>query len=278
MRITKILTVAALSLMLVTTACAQVSFDTGTYTSEDQTVTINLEVAAYAQVMWQDADGDGDVTDEDLSIDFSDDASVVEDWTLGPDADGIGGSDGDGAAAYYGVNSASSNTGDYDDNNLEYAAGKVATDSWAEGCFKSWDQVQVYVNTNTDVEMTVTPNGQLANAAGDTLPSWFTVSGYDYGGFQLAGMTYTGGNAPNATSGTDGSYFQAVGSGGYSLTGAYTAYPNEWCFPMGDNARVLDADAPTQGTITFKAVVERNGMDDVAGSYSGTIDVDFAAQ
>lgn len=267
---------------VLTLACSGALGDPGWDTGggpRDVNITVGCNVPSFAQVLWNDTSGDAVPGDRDLTIAFGSSA----DWTLGPDADdGVGGSDGDGALGYYSLANASSHSGDWPSGEQGWCEGKKADEAWAHAWFEADDYVQVYIHTNTDISMTLTPGGLLSDGAGHTLPSWFTMAGYCLtptpGGFLLAGTTYTGGNAPFAAANTDGRYLEP-GAGGTVVPGGgiYGVYPDQWCFPMNSGSRFLDADAPTQGTITFHARLFRNGMNDVAGNYTGSIPVTFAA-
>jgi len=240
----------------------------------NNTIRINCEIPEYIQVWWMDSTGAATAsTPEDLTISFSPDDTQ---WTLGPLGRGAPPWDESGGGdAYYTYAQATSHSGDWPSGEQSWCPGKPATDPWAHAYFESDDQVVLYVNTNTDITMTVTPQGLLSTKDGDTLPSWFTMAGAGYDGFLMGGTFYTDGGVL-LKPGTEGRYFRSDSSSVLQLGGSYTEYPDQYCFPMNGGPWTADFDAPTRGSIIWKARIFRDGMNDVAGKYRGRIDVSFA--
>jgi len=270
--------IAVLALILVSGA-AYATWDVQGYNAGgngDNTITINCTIPSYIQIWWMNSTGAATAsTAGDLTIDF---LSSDSRWTLAPTKRGAPPYyDSTGGDAYYTYNQAiTTYSGDWPSGEQSWCPGKDATDPWAHAYFESEDQVVLYINTNTDITMAVAPQGLLSNNDGDTLPSWLTMAGAGYGGFLMGGVSYTGGGVLLQSS-TDGRYFQPV-SGVLQLSSsyAYTAYSNQYCFPMNGGPWTGDFDAPTRGSIIWKARLFRNGMNDVAGTYTGTINVGFS--
>jgi len=244
-------------------------------------IEIECEIPPYIQIIWQEPTQQGSVATckADLTIAFTD---SDQEWTLGPEADGGGTPS---LKGYYHCFEAKSEpeSDDWPSGEKNWCAGKPPTDPWAHAWFESLDQAQLYINTNTNLTMTVTPQGKLNDGSGHELPSWFTMCGTGleaHDGFLWGGAPYTHGDVP--TVGRDGAYFADKGgnpnSGSLTMlpSNPNTKYPSQYCFAMEGGPWIAHFDPPTRGTIVFHARIFRDGMNDVAGVYTGTIKVDFS--
>jgi hypothetical protein len=182
-------------------------------------------------------------------------------------------------------NNATGSGGDWYNTTLTGAYGtntKASQDAYATDYYESYDAAFFWLQSNCDVTMTVTPNGDLTHTdMTSTLDTWYTVAftnntnctpGTDCG-FINGGVRVSDGNIP-----TDGQGFYANDSDNNDVweLGGSGFYPNQHCFPMVDNPQTASFTAFTEGTILFHARVLRNGISDKAGTYTTTIGMTFA--
>jgi hypothetical protein len=236
----------ALLLLMAVPAGATVYPSGGT---NPQDITITLEIPCYTNVYWNNTD--------DQNIVFS---SGVCDGTQG--------------------------SGDFWRSTLTGAYGaatKSSRDAYAEGYFESDDAALFWLQSNCDATMTLTSNGNLANGSAE-LDTWYTVAltnntncTYNVDcGFINGGVRQSDGQIP-----FDGMGCYADDSDANNVMelfgGAF--YPNQYSFPMesgGSNTTYTGGfTAFAEGTILFHARVLRNGISDVAGTYTTTLSVGF---
>ena len=238
-----------LVLLLVGPVGAAVDETNGT----DPDITISLTIPCYTQVYWNN-------TTDDHQIVFSDlvqDGSNTGDWYRAT-ADGVRGAYGN--------------------------ATKASTDPWAEGYYESYDTAFFWFKSNCDVPLKVTPSGDLSDGNGHTLPSWYTIS-FTNGTGSADGFINNGTRVQCGTIPMDGPGTYAQDSNGdlsmtlFSCTDDANAdafYPNQWPFPMAGAHMETSTDGFTafaEGTVLFHARVQRSGVSDVGGTYTGSIDM-----
>jgi hypothetical protein len=148
---------------------------------------------------------------------------------------------------------------------------KPAMDAWAQAYYESRDGALIYMNTNTNVTMTVTPGGNLTDGT-HTLNTWYTLAAAP---FVLGGVALNDGILP-----LDGPGSYAADDAapvGFMELGGTAFWPNQYPFAMAGGQEVLSIPAPANGTLKWLGRVERNGLNDVAGAYAATITVGFTA-
>jgi hypothetical protein len=238
----------ALVLLLAAPAAATITYINPTTPD----ININLVIDCYTKVEWNN----GDV---DHTIDFS---SLVQNgsnagdwWTAGPVRSGYGN------------------------------ATKSSQDAFATGFFESYDTAFFWLQSNCNVDMTVTDTGDLSNGS-STLPTWYTIALTNNtgggGGFIDNGTRYTCGAIPGDGQGTYAqdsngdntmTLFACVDDGGF----VSAFYPTQWPFPMGAGLAPKGLFTGfAEGTVLFHARVERNGLADAAGTYTSSLNLAFS--
>jgi hypothetical protein len=213
-------------------------------------ISVTCNIAAYAQVIWQDN-----------AIAFSDANDGTGDWWN------------DTALEGYAYNALPKGSGDPDEV-------KASTDPWAgysDGVwYESRDDADIYVHSNVDLNMTVADNGPLTSGS-DTLPTWFTLAAYGNAGSAIiGGSPYSGSSSlPGGTN--TGTFLYNSGSRSLGYGNSSYEYPTQDAMPLdngGDYTAVLAAE--TDATLTFHVRIHRNGLSDPSGNYSTTIGVTFS--
>jgi hypothetical protein len=207
--------------------------------SQTGTVVINLNIDGWAQVQWQNT-----------VIDFN------------------------GASDWWSASLA----------NVAYAScpddqGKIPTDAWAGDdyygprYYEAAEGADIFVRSNATIYMDVTTTGDMTRSGGsETLPTWFTLCFEPF----LLDDVWLDDGAGGAPGNTDlGCY--AFDGGGNTFATCTGVFPNQTCFPCaGATTWTTGAmDPEVEGTLSFKARVERNGMADQAGSYTTNLNVSF---
>ncbi|MCK4546167.1 MAG: hypothetical protein KAW17_01885 [Candidatus Eisenbacteria sp.] len=246
---------SALVLLMAAPAGATV-YETNGTTPDD--ITITLTIGCYTNVYWNN-------TDADHNIVFND---IVQDM---------------------------SNTGDWYSSILRAGYGsatKSSQDPYATGYYESYDGAFFWLESNCDVQWDVTPDGNLTSNT-DQLPTWYTIAftnnkdtgldGNIGGGFIDGDARWSCGTIPLDGGGT---YAQDANSDGsmtlfqcyddFGTPGDQSAfYPNQWPFPMTEGMKRGNYHASCQGTVEFKARVERSGLADDSGVYTAHINMVF---
>jgi len=156
--------------------------------------------------------------------------------------------------------------------------GKYPTDAWAGDdwygprYYEAGEGADLFVRSNCTIYMDVQANGDMQRTGGtETLPTWFTLC---FEPFMMDDVWLTDGNMGAPGNEDDGCYvFDNAGT--FSFCDA--VFPNQHCFPCAGSGfwTTPAMDPEVEGTISFKARVERNGLADQAGSYTTTLDVVF---
>jgi len=213
---------------------------------QDEAITISLTISEYVQVDWQDTEIHfvGDVLEPDF---WSTQLRGLA-YSLCPDSDG------------------------------KYPMDAWAGDPWYGPIYyESFDGALIYINSNSNIWMTVTPSGDL-DSGDDTIPLYFTMAGTLYGDGFLLGDTWC--NDGNIPLDGPGSYAaDEAPADGFIELGGTAFFPNQYPFPCaGSPIYTLNMDAQTQGTLKFLARIERNGLEDQPGTYTATLNVAFGNQ
>jgi hypothetical protein len=218
--------------------------------SPSGTFDVTLEVMGYTQVQWQDT-----------TIDFAFDNYTIAggDYIRQP-AGGVRG-------IYAPLDGTSAAPG-----------GKSSGDAWTDAYYESRDGAYLWLDTNTDVVMTVTSGGDLTNGTA-TLATWFTLAGSgDWSnGFLRGGLWMNDGNIPGDGAGSYAA--DDIGPDNIMEMGGTFFHPDQYPFPMvgaGSGPWTLDLNGHSKGNLMWLGRVKRNGMDDPAGVYTTTIGVAFS--
>ncbi|MBN1352811.1 hypothetical protein JXJ21_25705 [candidate division KSB1 bacterium] len=238
-------------------AMAQIQWDGGNHQCQ---TTVSVTIPQWAQVVCQDPDG----------ITFSSNAT-----TGAPSSDGSN----NGAGDWYKSAASGANPhGLY--ASIDVGCGnKASTDPWAgaeyitgdaDGSpsgiyYEATDYAHHYIRTNTDITGTVTAT--TLTSGSHTIPTWFTIA---FAPFWEAGLQVSVATLPYDGA---GAYGADGGSNTIAKTGNATgnsphafAADTPWSYPVA---------APAFGTITLHSRILRKGMMDVAGTYTGTITVNY---
>jgi len=231
-----------LGLVLAAPASAQHQWDG----AQAGTFSVAITVMGYTQVVWQDTD---------IVFAYNDYTNLTGDYRRAL------------AGTERGLYVALDGSGDNDN--------KASGDAWTEAFYESRDGAHLWLDTNTDILMTVTAGGDLTSG-GDTIPTWFTLAGSGLaGGFLRGGLYVNDGNIPG--DGAGGYAADDSGPDDIMELGSTAFHPNQYPFPMtGAGPWTLDLDGHSKGNLKWLARCERHGMDDPAGTYLTTIDVGFA--
>lgn len=254
----RIILASLLVMLLALPAMATVHENNGT---DPHDITINLNIPCYTNVYWNN-------TDDDHTINFCDvvqNGSNNGDWWRDPSS---------GVRGAYSANDA-----------LAFPYNKPSQDAFAQGYYESYDHAFFWLESNCNVDWTVTDNGDLSNGS-STIPTWFTIAFSNNtdggGGFIDGGARQSCGQIP-----LDGYGTYAQDSGGdltmtlFACTddgGGSAFHPNQWPFPCNNSSWTTASpsfSAFCQGTVLFHARALRSGLQDQAGSYTTSIDMAF---
>jgi hypothetical protein len=239
----------ALVLLLAAPAAATITYTNDT----NPDISIYLTIDCFTNIYWNNGDVDHTIYFNSL---VQDGTNTGDWWSVGP------------------VRSAYGN------------ATKASQDAFATGFFESYDTAYFWLQSNCNVDMTVTDAGDLSNGS-STLPTWYTIAltNNNYAiptGFLDNGVGQSCGSIP--LGGGPGTYAQdSFGDNSMTLFactddhGASAFYPNQWPFPMGAGLAPKGLFTGfAEGTVLFHARVERNGLADAAGTYTSSLNLAFS--
>ncbi len=216
-----------------------------------EVMTVELTVAGYTQVIWQDS-----------SIDF---ASDVYDAGTG---DYIRHKD-DGLTGQYVTLGSDPRDG------MDKASG----DAWTDHYYESRDGAWLWLDTNTDVTMTVVSGGNLTNGSHE-IPTWFTLAGSGdwFTGFLLGNAWQNDGNIPGDGAGSYAADVDGGSPDGVMELGGTPFWPVQYSFPMAGAITTWTLSLPghSKGNLKFLGRIKREGMNDPAGTYTSTLTVTFS--
>jgi hypothetical protein len=229
----------------------------------NSTITVQLTIAKYSQVWYQD-DSYGIAGGGEPDIVFSSTAGV--DWYN------------TALSGAYGTHT------------------QAATEAYACGYFESADGATIWIKANCDLSGNVATSGDLTSGS-NTIPTWYTIAVtgwddcqgiHDPNGFRLGNSgsgtgwvnegTPPGASSPGGYAGDGDGFFSDIGAAVTPVIfGGCAFYPNQDCFQMANTSgSTFDLDAPVgPGTMQFLARCLRSGVHDVAGAYTATITPTF---
>lgn len=149
---------------------------------------------------------------------------------------------------------------------------KPPTDPWANGYYESCDGADYWLTTNGGtLTMTITSGGGLTDGS-HVLNTWFTLAAS--GPFILNGVQLDDGPIPFDG---PGSYFADEDGLALAMELGNTAFwSNQYNFDMvGGGPWTYTFNGVCSGSLKFLGRVERNNINDPAGTYTTTLTVTF---